>query len=151
MDSNFSSTSNSIFYFATLTMKYILLVFSILIISNFLKCNNNKRKIDYNDEYNNTYNIFSDKWIVMSAINPPSDLIKYLEVNITNWKIVVLGNIKTPNSDWFIFNNSNNLIYLSLQEQKNLGYNIIEYLDDNSYKRNNIYLQYNMEQKKYTK
>ena len=138
MDSNSSSTSYSIIYFTTIAIKYVLLVFSILIISNFIKFNNNEEKLEIKNEYNNKYNIFSDKWIIMNAINPPSDLIKYLEENITNWKIAVLGNIKTPNCDWFYFNNSNNLIYLSLQEQKNLGYNIIEYMDDNSYKRNNI-------------
>ena len=69
MDSNSSSTSYSIIYFTTIAIKYVLLVFSILIISNFIKFNNNEEKLEIKNEYNNKYNIFSDKWIIMNAIN----------------------------------------------------------------------------------
>jgi len=95
--------------------------------------NNNEIELD-----NREYNVSCDKWIVMNSINPPSESIKNLEKNIINWKIVVLGNIKTSNSKWSLFKNSNNLFYLSLKSQKNLGYNISYYLSDDSNNRKNI-------------
>ena len=61
------------------------------------------------NSYKDNYNIISDKWIVMTAFNSPSESIINLEKNINNWKIVVIGNNKTINSDWNIFINSNNL------------------------------------------
>ena len=90
------------------------------------------------NSYKDNYNIISDKWIVMTAFNSPSESIINLEKNINNWKIVVIGNNKTINSDWNIFINSNKLIYLSIEAQNKLEYKILKYLNENSYSRKNI-------------
>ena len=118
------------FYFKIIC--FILIM--ILILKKFPDSNNiiNKNKLIKED------NITSDKWIVMIAFNPPSDSILYLEQNIDNWKIVVIGNIKTNDSNWDIFKNSNKLIYLSIKDQNKLGYNILKFLPDDSYTRKNI-------------
>ena len=54
-------------------------------------------------QYIDTYHINSKRWIVMTAINPPSDSIKNFEKHLNKWKIVVIGNIKTIDSNWDIF------------------------------------------------
>ena len=125
----------SIFHIIVYSLKFFIIFFLIIIISKELLViyNNSDIQLDKSE-----YNVSSDKWIVMNSINPPSESIKNLEKNIINWKIVVLGNIKTSNSKWSLFKNSNNLIYLSLKAQKNLGYNISNYLSDDSYNRKNI-------------
>ena len=110
---------------------------SILIISLFLillLLKSSKLKIQLTDNYN----ISSDKWIVMNAFNPPTDSIIELEKVIKDWKIVVIGNIKTNDTNWEIFKNSNKLIYLSLKSQNTLGYEILNYIPEDSYKRKNI-------------
>ena len=133
-----SQEQNSIYKFLKVSIKLILLISSIKLIeiksSNNIYFNNNKKIHQYID----TYHISSKRWIVMNAINPPSDSIINLENNLKKWKIVVIGNIKTIDSNWDIFNNSNNLVYLSLKAQKQLGYNIIKFLKDDSYARKNI-------------
>ena len=91
-----------------------------------------------NNLYINKYNITSDKWIIMTASNPPSKYIINLEREIKYNKIVVIGNNKTIDSNWDIFANSNKLIYLSKKDQKKLGYNILKFLNDDSYYRKNI-------------
>ena len=48
-----------------------------------------------NDLYINGYNITSDKWIVITASNPPTNDIINLEREINQEKIVVIGNKKT--------------------------------------------------------
>ena len=125
----------SIFHIIVYSLKFLIIFFLIIIISKELLViyNNSDIQLDKSE-----YNVSSDKWIVMNSINPPSESIKNLEKNIINWKIVVLGNIKTSNSKWSLFKNSNKLIYLSLKAQKNLGYNISNYLNDDSYNRKNI-------------
>ena len=79
-----------------------------------------------------------DKWIVIIAFNPPSSFIINLEKSIKNWKIVVVGSNKNIDIKWNIFNNSKNLFYLSIEEQKRLKYNSLKYLKENSYFRKTI-------------
>ena len=106
---NSSIINCRIFYF-----KFLGLILIMILILKFFRNNNN---IINKNKLINIYNITSDKWIVMTAFNPPSDSIINLEQNIYNWKIIVIGNIKTIDSNWDIFNNSNKLIYLSIKEQ----------------------------------
>ena len=127
---NSSIINCRIFYF-----KFLGLILIMILILKFFRNNNN---IINKNKLINIYNITSDKWIVMTAFNPPSDSIINLEQNIYNWKIIVIGNIKTIDSNWDIFNNSNKLIYLSIKEQNKLGYNILKFLPDDSYNRKNI-------------
>ena len=93
----------------------------------------------FNDKFlHRDDNNISDKWIVMTAFNPPTKSIINFTKSLKHWKIVVIGNIKTIDSYWNIFNNYNNLIYLSIKAQNNLGYNILKFLPDDSYCRKNI-------------
>ena len=116
-------------------IKCIFFILSIsLIVSNIGKKN---KIIEKYDKYN-LYDIYSDKWIIINANNPPTDTIKNLEKIIENWKIVVIGNSKTINSNWDIFQNSTKLIYLSLKDQKKLRYKILNFLNDDSSCRKNI-------------
>lgn len=82
--------------------------------------------------------ILCDKWIVITAFNPPSSFITNLEKIIDDWKIVVIGNNQTEDLYWNIFNSSTKLFYLSFEDQKCLNYNIISYLKPNSYYRKSI-------------
>ena len=84
------------------------------------------------------YDIYSEKWIIINAFNPPSKTIIDLENMIDKWKIIVIGNNKTNNSNWDMFKNSTKLIYLSIKDQNLLGYNILKFLNVDSYCRKNI-------------
>jgi len=112
-----------------------LFVLFILIINNQ---KNNHAIFKSNNSYIRYSNIYSDKWIVITTFNPPSDSIINLEKNINNWKIVVIGNRKTNDSNWNIFINSSKLIYLSIEEQNKLGYKILKYIKEDSFYRKNI-------------
>ena len=82
--------------------------------------------------------LFSTRWIVITTINPPNQNLDQL-INITkSWKIVIIGDIKTNNESWSIFKNSTRIIYLSLEDQNKLNYNITKYIPYNSYTRKNI-------------
>ena len=63
-----------------------------------------------------------------------SKLLKLLK----GWKILVIGDNKTNSENWRIFNDSNSLIYLSLNDQLNLNYQTLKYTPLNSYYRKNI-------------
>ena len=126
-------TKYSIGEFLNIFIKCLALILLFILISKSI--NNN---IFNTNSLSNTYNITSDNWIVMTAFNSPSDSIINLEKNIYNWKIVVIGNNRTIDSNWNIFNNSIKLIYLSIEEQNKLGYNILKYFNENSYCRKNI-------------
>ena len=91
---------------------------------------------DYTKE--NKKPLIPDKWIVITAFNPPSSFIINLEKNIEDWKIIVIGNNETNDIKWNIFKSSNKLFYLSLEDQIDLNYNIIKYLKQNSYYRKSI-------------
>jgi hypothetical protein len=141
-----TNKEKSLISFLKISIKYILIALVILIVIKFAlsktlfsknRMNNNNGNKEH--KYFDDYNITSDKWIVMTVFNHPTNLIINLEKNIANnWKIVVIGNVKTDDSKWDIFKNSNNLIYLSLKDQNKLGYNILQYLGENSYNRKNI-------------
>ena len=97
--------------------------------------------ITFNNEnilYATDFNITSDKWIVMTVSNPPTETIKNLEKKIKQWKIVVICNNVTIESNWDLFKSSNNLIFLPIIAQNKLGYNLLKYLNYNSYCRKNI-------------
>ena len=81
---------------------------------------------------------YSDKWIIMTAFNPPfPSLINLLNI-IEDWKMVVISNNYKIDKKWKEMNFSNKIIYLSLKEQMKLGYSISKYLSFNSYSRKNI-------------
>ena len=108
-----------------LTLVFIILYFLYLL----LKTNKAKDKF---------VKFKSDKWIVLLTINPPSPTIDYLSRNLVDWKIIVIGNEKTKDDNWNIYNSSNILIYLSLKEQQKLEYKSLKYVSKSSYSRKNI-------------
>jgi hypothetical protein len=63
-------------------------------------------------------NFNSNKWIVLTAFNPPSSSIINLIEKLEEWKIVVIGNNETNDNKWNIFKSSNKLVYLSNDDQK---------------------------------
>ena len=99
-------------------------------------CNllNNNKKIKINlilifiILINNIKNSFySDKWIIMTAFNiPDSSILNILKI-LKNWKIVVISINNNIDKEWESLNYFNNLIYLSLKKQINLGYNILKF------------------------
>ena len=74
----------------------------------------------------------------MSAFNPPSLFIIILEKIIEGWKIVVIGSNNINDKKWGIFSDSEKLIYLSIETQNCLKYNITNYLKANSSLRKTI-------------
>jgi hypothetical protein len=95
--------------------------------------------------YDKYKNVNSNKWIVMATFNPPSSFIINLTEKIEEWRIVVIGNNKTNDEKWNIFNSSNKLIYLSSDNQKYLNYSILNYLKPNSYFRKCLGYLYSIE------
>ena len=57
---------------------------------------------------------------------------------LNTWKIVIISNNKSIDHIWKNLRYNNELAYLSIKDQKYLGYNIIKYLNHNSYSRKNI-------------
>ncbi|KAK9283904.1 hypothetical protein L1049_012159 [Liquidambar formosana] len=73
-----------------------------------------------------------DRWIVVSVSNYPSDSLRNL-ANIKGWQVLAIGNSKTP-SDW----NLKGVIFLSLEQQANLGFRVLDYLPYDSYVRKSV-------------
>ncbi|CAM8890152.1 hypothetical protein QQ045_024576 [Rhodiola kirilowii] len=79
------------------------------------------------------YRSFStEKWIVVSVSDYPSDRFRDL-LKIKGWQVLAIGNSQTP-TDW----NLTGTIYLSLEDQANLGFRIVDYLPYNSYVRKSV-------------
>ncbi|KAL9677622.1 hypothetical protein QQ045_005855 [Rhodiola kirilowii] len=74
----------------------------------------------------------SEKWIIVSVSDYPSDRFRDL-LKIKGWQVLAIGNSQTP-TDW----NLTGTIYLSLQDQANLGFRIVDYLPYNSYVRKSV-------------
>ena len=80
-----------------------------------------------------------DKWIVVTTIQYPTAALEKL-AKIPDWHLVVVGDKKTPR-DWYL----DNCVYLSVEDQEKLPYNIIKYLPWNHYSRKNIGYLYAIE------
>ena len=89
--------------------------------------------------------IYSEKWVVVTTINHPTDSIKKLTELPEPWKIVVIGDKKTKNEEWNSYSNSQKLIFLSIKSQLNLNYKTTQYIPYNSYTRKNIGYLYAIE------
>ena len=80
----------------------------------------------------------SDKWIIFFTNNPPTQIIDYLINSLNNWKILIIANGDAIDNEWYKYKMSKILVYLPIQEQKNLGYNSLRYISENSFTRKNI-------------
>lgn len=72
------------------------------------------------------------KYIVITTINPKSEGIIKFE-SLSDWKIVLVGDKKSNH-----INSTKNLIFLSIEDQKNLGYHLVNVCPFNHYTRKNI-------------
>ena len=98
-----------------------------------------KEKININQNLTKFKSLYSDKWVVLTTVRSPNIYIQKLLLKIPEpWKFVVIGDIKTNNESWDIYQNSTRLKYLSIEEQIKLGYNVTKYISFNSYSRKNI-------------
>ena len=73
----------------------------------------------------------SDKFIVITTINPITDQIKKLE-QIRDYNFVIVADKKTPQYE------ESNFIFLDVKKQEELGLKSIETCPYNSYVRKNI-------------
>lgn len=74
----------------------------------------------------------SEQWIVVSVTDYPSDSLQKL-VKIKGWQVLAIGNSKTP-KDWSL----KGAIFLSLEQQANLGFRLVDYLPYESYVRKSV-------------
>ncbi|CAI9765657.1 unnamed protein product [Fraxinus pennsylvanica] len=77
-------------------------------------------------------NFRSEKWIVVSVSDQPSDSLRKLN-SIKGWQVLALGHSKTP-KDWSL----KGAIYLSLEVQAQLGFRVVDYLPYDSYVRKSV-------------
>ncbi|KAF7149435.1 hypothetical protein RHSIM_Rhsim03G0021200 [Rhododendron simsii] len=77
-------------------------------------------------------NFRSEKWVVVSVSDYPSDALKNL-VKIKGWQVLAIGNSKTP-PDWSL----KGTIYLSLEQQAQLGFRVVDFLPYDSYVRKTV-------------
>ena len=76
--------------------------------------------------------VLATHWIVLTSINPPTLAVAKLAAQ-TGWRVVVVGDCKTP-ATWA----HPNCVFLSLDAQRALGYRILAHLPERSYARKNI-------------
>ncbi|PIN08426.1 hypothetical protein CDL12_18994 [Handroanthus impetiginosus] len=74
----------------------------------------------------------SEQWIVVSVSDYPSSSLQSL-VRIKGWQVLAIGNSRTP-KDW----NLKGAIYLSLEQQADLGFRVVDYLPYDSYVRKSV-------------
>ncbi|KAH0759805.1 hypothetical protein KY290_023298 [Solanum tuberosum] len=77
-------------------------------------------------------NFRSEKWVVVSVSDYPSDSLRKLG-RIKGWQVLAVGNSKTP-KDW----NLKGTIFLSLEMQAKLGFRVVDYLPYDSYVRKTV-------------
>lgn len=77
-------------------------------------------------------NFRSERWILVSVSNYPTDSLRNL-VKIKGWQVLAVGNSRTP-SDWSL----KGAIFLSLEEQANLGFRVVDFLPYDSYVRKTV-------------
>lgn len=77
-------------------------------------------------------NFRTERWIVVSVSNYPTDSLRNL-VKIRGWQVLAIGNSKTP-SDWSLKGS----IFLSLEQQAQLGFRVVDFLPYDSYVRKTV-------------
>ncbi|KAA8518170.1 hypothetical protein F0562_015644 [Nyssa sinensis] len=77
-------------------------------------------------------NFRSERWIVVSVSNYPTDSLRNL-AKIKGWQVLAIGNSKTPR-DWSL----KGTIFLSLEQQAQLGFRVVDFLPYDSYVRKTV-------------
>ncbi|KAL2634303.1 hypothetical protein R1flu_005782 [Riccia fluitans] len=83
-------------------------------------------------DYSRYSAVTAEKWIVVVATGPPTPEVEAF-TKLTGWQVLAIGTEKAP-ADWRLAN----AIFLSLDQQAQLGYRINKYLPYESYIRKNI-------------
>lgn len=91
--------------------------------------------------FNLTQSKNNSKWVVITTINKPNEATKLL-ASLPDWKVVIVGDKKTPSSEW---EKHKEYIYLSPEKQLELGYKITKFIPWNHYCRKNIGYLYAIE------
>ncbi|KIH62902.1 hypothetical protein ANCDUO_06807 [Ancylostoma duodenale] len=79
------------------------------------------------------------RWIVVTTVQHPTEGIKRLS-QIPGWTLLVVGNAETP-KNWSF----EGVHYLSVEDQQELGYRVLDFLPYKSYARKNIGYLYAIE------
>ncbi|XP_010942034.1 probable glycosyltransferase STELLO1 [Elaeis guineensis] len=74
----------------------------------------------------------SDRWIVVSVSSPPSDALRAL-ARVKGWQLLAVGNSHTP-ADWSL----KGAVFLSLEQQAQLGFRTVDFLPYNSHLRKSV-------------
>ncbi|KAL6994888.1 sugar transporter-like protein [Sarracenia purpurea var. burkii] len=74
----------------------------------------------------------SDQWIVVSVSDYPTNSLRSL-VKMKRWQLLAVGNSRTP-KDWEL----KGVIFLSMEQQANLGFRVVDYLPYDSYVRKSV-------------
>uniref|UniRef100_A0A5B6Z5S8 Uncharacterized protein n=1 Tax=Davidia involucrata TaxID=16924 RepID=A0A5B6Z5S8_DAVIN len=77
-------------------------------------------------------NFRTERWIVVSVSNYPTDSLRNL-AKIKGWQVLAIGNSKTP-QDWSL----KGTIFLSLEQQAQLGFRVVDFLPYDSYVRKTV-------------
>ncbi|KAG0259631.1 hypothetical protein DFQ27_003957 [Actinomortierella ambigua] len=89
-------------------------------------CARNQQQIDEKRR------VVGKQWIVVTTINPPTDAMDLL-CNLEGWNVVVVADTKSP-KQW----KSGSCVYLSVEEQQCLSYDIVDVIPYRAYTRKNI-------------
>lgn len=93
----------------------------------------NWNSIPPNSDKSSPYaNFRSERWIVVSVSNYPTDSLRKL-VKIKGWQVLAIGNSQTP-SDWSL----KGAIFLSLEQQAKLDFRVLDYLPYESFVRKTV-------------
>ena len=83
--------------------------------------------------------INGDKWIVVTTIFYPTEAIHRFLTLKSYWNLIVIADRKTP-KDWIqrLTINTTKLLFLSIEQQQTLDFQILDYLPYGSYARKNL-------------
>ncbi|CAL8114021.1 unnamed protein product [Prunus armeniaca] len=84
------------------------------------------------DKSSNYASFGSDRWVVVSVSDYPSDSLRKL-VKLKGWQVLAIGNSRTP-VDWSL----KGVIYLSMDDQAKLDFRVLDYLPYDSYVRKTV-------------
>jgi STELLO glycosyltransferases len=77
-------------------------------------------------------------FVVITSVNKPTPQV-LAAAEQPNTAVVVVGDLKTPDEMWATHPGlPRNLIYLSMAQQRRLGYRVLKFLPNNSYARKNV-------------
>ncbi len=115
---------------------FLFLIAFVLMTLIFISVQNNLTEPFWSTDQSDPKSAFKsmniDKWIIVTSINEPTGQIRKL-ASIRGFQLLVVADRKTD-PDWF----HKSVIFLSVYDQKNLGFQILDDIPFDSYTRKNI-------------